>query len=241
MQKFLNPLGQFRHRGKRHPLLRKKSVRQSVRIIVMVLCPEVSVLCCLGFITACLLFQTEDGWSFMAIYLFSDDHYFSFGLTRLLQKEHLTLKCYGWEEWGPQFTQFNVFPGDILLLDGSTTGFTKHCLCFPLNQQVAKIFIFRDRHKGLIPIFTRWQHGDKDMPYGVLRQQLHRLLAQSALQNFCPGRLTERESQILLRLCNKLPYYRIARDLTLSVKTISAHKINALRKLGVGSIHEILN
>lgn len=177
----------------------------------------------------------------MAIYLFSDDHYFSFGLTRLLQEENITLMTHRWAQWHPLFIQLGLFPGDILLLDGSTPGFIKQSICFPLNQPVARIFIFCDKLKGLMPVFSRWQHGDKNMSSGTLRNLVQRLQAQSALQNFCPGRLTERESQVLRRLYDRQPHYQIAKDLTLSVKTISAHKINALRKLGVVSIHELLN
>jgi DNA-binding CsgD family transcriptional regulator len=175
----------------------------------------------------------------MAIYLFSDDRYFSAGIIRLLQKENITVSACPWERWEPPFLQKEVFAGDILLLDGSGPEFTRRSIGFPLNQRVAKIFIFYDCEKGLMPVFSRWQHGPRNMSPAGLRDALIRLYHQPMLQEYCPGWLTTRESQVLSRIYDYLPSHRIARDLSISVKTISAHKIKALRKMGVGSIHEL--
>nr|WP_219826142.1 LuxR C-terminal-related transcriptional regulator [Scandinavium goeteborgense] len=175
----------------------------------------------------------------IAIYLFSDDHYFSVGISRLLQKENITVNVCLWERWEPVFLLQKVIPGDILLLDGRGAEFTRRSISFPLNQRIARIFIFYDSEKGLLPVFARWQHGPRTMSPEYLRDALIGLYRQTMLQEYCPGWLTTRESQVLSRIYDYSPCYRIARDLSISIKTISAHKIRALRKMGVGSIHEL--
>lgn len=176
----------------------------------------------------------------MAIYLFSDDNYFAVGLNGLIRKENMILCAYGWEKWEPHFVYRQIFPGDILLLDGSSEKFIKKSLCFPLNQQLAKIFIFYDNRKKLIPAFSCWSHGARSMNLESLGITLDRLHQQATLQSYHPGLLTRRESQIIGLICRSFPIYRIAQELSVSIKTISNHKNNALRKLGVGSINELL-
>jgi len=176
----------------------------------------------------------------MTIYLFSDDNYFAVGLNELIRKENMTLCTYSWKMWEPCFIYRYIFPGDILLLDGSSEKFIKKSLCFQLNQQLAKIFIFYDNRKKIIPAFNCWAHGYKNMSLENLGITLDQLYQQATLQSYNPGLMTPRESQIIGLICRSFPVSRIAKELSVSKKTISTHKNNALRKLGVGSINELL-
>jgi two-component system, NarL family, invasion response regulator UvrY len=53
-------------------------------------------------------------------------------------------------------------------------------------------------------------------------------------------RLSEREREVFLRLANGETVSEIARDLNLSIKTVSTHKSNAMAKLGVSSTVELV-
>jgi DNA-binding NarL/FixJ family response regulator len=53
-------------------------------------------------------------------------------------------------------------------------------------------------------------------------------------------RLSEREREVFLRLANGETVSEIARDLNLSIKTVSTHKSNAMVKLGVSSTVELV-
>ena len=176
----------------------------------------------------------------MAIYLFSDDYYFSLGMNKLLRKENTPLYIYKWEFWGTDYFNHNVAHGDILLLDGSNMKFVKKSVCFPLIQRLAKIFIFYDPNKGLNPLFSQWPHGSKSMSLKDLGETAARLHEHSPLQTYHPGQLTRRESEVIVSFYRGLPGDCIAQKLLLSRKTISRYKISALRKLGVRSINELL-
>ncbi|NCG51956.1 LuxR C-terminal-related transcriptional regulator [Serratia fonticola] len=68
------------------------------------------------------------------------------------------------------------------------------------------------------------------------------LLGHQQTQNHCDDiiYLSQREQDIIRRLLNGKNATRIAQELGLSCKTVSAHKRRALLKLGVHSLHGLL-
>ena len=177
----------------------------------------------------------------MAIYLFSDDRYFCGGVKALAEASFQNVITRRWDGWGPQFILSELRLGDLLLLDATCSDFICKSLCFPLNQMLAKVCIVEDPDKAALPIFSRWSRIPKNITPQALPGLLILMQTQIRPGSYSPGRLTERESQVVGRLYASRTHYQIARELNISVKTISTHKINIMKKMGVMSFHELLS
>lgn len=70
---------------------------------------------------------------------------------------------------------------------------------------------------------------------GLLEQALERREAQDLL-----GRLTEREREVLDMVCRGWATKEIAASLSVSARTIDAHRANIAEKLGTGSVAEFV-
>jgi hypothetical protein len=144
----------------------------------------------------------------MNIYLFSNGRYFSRGLTHLFYGSRQDISARSRDDGNPRFIQCELHSGDILLLDASSPEFIKKSLFFPIIQSQVTVFIFFDRYKRLLPVFSRWPHAAKNLSYQALQNILPMLNQQPLLQTYCPCRLFERDSgfQTPLRQCPQLPH-----------------------------------
>lgn len=169
----------------------------------------------------------------MDIYLFSDDNYFSLGLQHLLHFQNRTLYVHSWSTYNASLTHKKFRHGDTVFLDTCSSQFIEKSIGSPIINCKVQVVLLYDFNKSIPAVFQRYLKLPKSTSVNRLLGMLSEIDTTDHGLDFCPGGLTARESIIIQRLYQQASYQDIARELDISHKTVSAHKINAFRKLGV--------
>lgn len=162
------------------------------------------------------------------IYVITEDNYFAIGIIAILNNAGITVNHVGIQEFNA--LDDNVDHNDIILLcaQSRTDSLALTRLAKRTDGKViffidiaAEIKAFKFLYKGVI---------SKKSP----KEELIELISIAVRKNREHAiHLSKQETIVMDLLAQQQTAYRIARRLNLSEKTVGAHKVNALRKLGL--------
>lgn len=175
----------------------------------------------------------------MNIYLVSDDYYFSHGMKAHFLADNQKFFIQKWKNYTPEFTQMHLRHGDILLLDSSNHCFVEKSIIHPIISCKVNVMILYNSRKHLSSIFTAYAKAPKDISFTQLTTLLETMRKAPRNLRYCPGHLTATECIIIRRLYEQASHAQISKELAISIKTVSTHKMNALKKLGVRSFNQL--
>lgn len=174
----------------------------------------------------------------MCIYVISDDIYFTAGLEHFLTANGITLACYNYETWSAIFRKESLAENDTVIIDINFTnchsrlGIAKSAGCFGVNIAFVIDFPLQIEKKGFYPywLISKKSGFKKFIP--LLRESIDN-------ETVCCSPLSLKEMQILKELSSGKSVVFISRKLNISVKTVSSHKQNAVRKLGMMKMNDM--
>ncbi len=174
----------------------------------------------------------------MCIYVISDDMYFTTGLDHFLTANGITMKCYTYEDWLINFQTDNLTQEDTVIIDVNFTqchsrlGMARNVDYFGVNIAFVIDLPLQIEKKGLYPYWLISKKSDLKKFIPLLR---------GANDNRSPQHnpLSRKETLILKELSSGKSVVLISRKLNISVKTISSHKQNAVRKLGMMKMNDM--
>ncbi|MEG3130432.1 helix-turn-helix transcriptional regulator [Pantoea cypripedii] len=175
----------------------------------------------------------------MNIYLVSDDYYFSYGMKSKFLADNQKFFIQKWKNYTPEFTQTHLRHGDIILLDSSTQNFLEKSISHPIISCKVNVLILHTPYKHLSPIFKAYSKAPKNLSFSNLGMLIHSMKSSPRNLKYCPGHLTATECLIIRRLYEQASHSQISEELAISIKTVSTHKVNALRKLGVRNFNQL--
>lgn len=171
----------------------------------------------------------------MAIYLVSDDYYFSTGLKQRLDALHLLR----WSDWTRQTTDRLFKDNDTLLLDASSADFIAKTILMPVCKYKVKTIIIYANSITLPWFFHEHHKIMKAAAASDMVKMIYGVVNTSPAIRYCPGHLTVQERKILNMIFCQLSVYDISTQLAIHPKTVSTHKNNALRKLKIRRLDQL--
>lgn len=166
------------------------------------------------------------------IYVISEDTYFSIGIGALLKNAEIEVHCISLD------TFFNINTdiesNDIVLLCAQSRANSMVLAKLARNTEGKVVFFIETIEKNNI---------FHDYSRGIISKKTSKedlvTLIQSLNDKFVisPMLLSEMETVVMDMFVQQHTAYNIARLLKLSEKTISTHKTNALRKLGLSNLN----
>ena len=174
----------------------------------------------------------------MCIYVISDDIFFTNGLEHFFTANGIVLKCYSYETWSAIFRKERLTSKDTVVIDihfanpHSRLGIAKSLGYFGVNIAFIIDFPLQVEKKGFYPywLISKKSGFKKFIP--LLRESVD---SQTAPCN----QLSLKEILIMKELSSGKSVVFISRKLNISVKTVSSHKQNAVRKLGMMKMNDM--
>ena len=174
----------------------------------------------------------------MCIYVISDDMYFVAGLKYFLAANGIAMQGFSYEGWLTQFRPGKLTKEDTVIIDINFTnchtklGMAKNIDYFGINIVFIVDLPLQDEHKGFHPY---WLISKKS----TFKKYIPLLKAIPNYEASHYNQLSRKETLILKELASGHSAILISRKLNISVKTISSHKQNAVRKLGMMKINNM--
>ena len=171
----------------------------------------------------------------MNVLVISDDSFFSLGVSSYLKQEctvflidvNSDFDLSELRELVPWRVEF------IFVSLSSTVKFME--VMYAINSFMARLVIFSgSRHCHGTQAISHYRCASKR----IAIEQFHELLTSAKHIQQQNVTLTQREESVLLFILQGLSNTRISTKMGISVKTVSAHKLNALRKFGLKKINQ---
>ncbi|MBE5254489.1 response regulator transcription factor [Mixta mediterraneensis] len=176
----------------------------------------------------------------MKAFLFSDDAFFSQGLKSLLATEKISLQVGKWtSSRNVHLSRRQFRHGDTIMLDASDSRFVKKSITFPVWNCKVNLLIFHHPQKNTLPCFNACQHVPKNLSSEEMLKLIQNFMAHDNHLSYFPGILTPREKEIMHLIYRQWSQKEISQKMNISLKTVSAHKVKALKKLGVRNFSEL--
>lgn len=160
----------------------------------------------------------------MNLYVLSEDFYFILGLTHTINankyKLHAQHVSNGCQSYQPVSGRNNIVVIDVVTPEN-------------LHELIEKI------PRGVRVVFMSDMNFLPETMYGFISKKVSVKTLLATLERYVNWNeiikypLTSRELAVISELAKGYPPYTISRRLNISVKTISTHKTNALKKLGI--------
>lgn len=174
----------------------------------------------------------------MCIYVISDDIYFTTGLEYFLAANGINLKCYSYETWLTIFRKESLTEKDTVIIDVNLTsrhyrlGMARNLGYFGVNIALVIDFPLQIEKKEFHPywLISKKSGFKKFIP--LLREYVDNKTEPC-------NQLSLKEMLILKELSSGKSVIFISRKLNISVKTVSSHKQNAVRKLGMMKMNDM--
>ena len=174
----------------------------------------------------------------MCIYVISDDIYYVAGLKHFLAANGIAMKGFSYESWLTEFRPGDLTKEDTVIIDVNFTnchtklGMAKNIDYFGINIVFIVDFPLQNEHKGFHPY---WLISKKS----AFKKYIPLLKIAPDEDAFHYNQLSRKETLILKELASGNSAIFISRKLNISVKTISSHKQNAVRKLGMVKMNDM--
>lgn len=174
----------------------------------------------------------------MCIYVISDDIYFVAGLKYFMAANGITMRGFSYESWLTDFRPSELNKEDTVIIDvnfnncHTRLGMAKSIDYFGINIVFIVDLPLQDEHTGFHPY---WLISKKS----AFKKYLPLLKAMPDIESAHFNQLSRKETLILKELASGNSAILISRKLNISVKTISSHKQNAVRKLGMMKMNDM--
>lgn len=174
----------------------------------------------------------------MCIYVISDDIYFVAGLKYFLAANGIAMRGFSYESWLNEFQPGDLTKEDTVIIDVNFTnchtklGMAKNIDYFGINIVFIVDLPLQNEHKGFHPY---WLISKKS----AFKKYIPLLKATPSDEALHYNQLSRKETLILKELASGNSAIFISRKLNISVKTISSHKQNAVRKLGMVHMNDM--
>lgn len=174
----------------------------------------------------------------MCIYIISDDIYFVAGLTYFLTANGIVTRGFSYESWLSDLPPGELTKEDTVIIDVNFNkchrklGMAKKIDYVGVNIVFIVDLPLQNEHKGFHPY---WLISKKS----AFKKYLPLLKAIPDSENLHCNQLSRKETLILKELASGNSAIFISRKLNISVKTISSHKQNAVRKLGMVKMNDM--
>ncbi|WP_342754209.1 LuxR C-terminal-related transcriptional regulator [Pantoea sp. MBD-2R] len=174
----------------------------------------------------------------MCIYVISDDIYFTAGLAHFLRTNGIPLKIYNYQDWSAIFQREKLTAKDTVIIDVNFTGchsrlgMAKSLGYFGVNIAFIIDLPLQFEKKGFYPywLISKKSGFKKFIP--LLRGPVNNKILRCSQLSF-------KEMLILKELSSGKSVILISKKLNISVKTVSSHKQNAVRKLGMMHMNDM--
>lgn len=168
----------------------------------------------------------------MKVIVISDDRYFSMGAYYILEGSH---SVFIHDENSAKLINFNYVHNAVVLISVNSSMLFLDIVC-NINQLTNRVFVVTENNRC-----TRMQSASI---YQLVNKRLsaimlNRMVSEVDVLCFPKISLSERERKILHLILNGMSSNRISIELDISIKTVSSHRVNALRKLGLKKINQI--
>lgn len=174
----------------------------------------------------------------MSIYVISDDIYFVAGLKHFLSTNGIVTRRFSYESWLNEFPPAELTKEDTVIIDvnfnncHAKLGMAKNIDYFGVTLVFIVDLPLQNQHTGFYPY---WLISKKS----AFKEYLSLLRARPDDENLHHNQLSRKEKLILKELASGNSAIFISRKLNISVKTISSHKQNAVRKLGMIKMNDM--
>ncbi|HEI9791922.1 TPA: hypothetical protein SLN52_000691 [Serratia marcescens] len=172
----------------------------------------------------------------MANYIISDDIYFALGCEAIFNSHGEKLKIIS-SSHHAAMNLFKIKNDDIILISIESHPIRKKIFRFIHNLNL-KIIFFIDAPK-CPPSYACWKRGfiSKKIAVELLFPTFILFKNSNEKNNF----LTKREREVINAFLNGMSATKISTSMSLSTRTVYAHRKNALTKLGLRKIRTIFN
>ncbi|KKF37474.1 hypothetical protein SY86_22065 [Erwinia tracheiphila] len=175
----------------------------------------------------------------MCIYIISDDHLFVRGLENILSTTTIELKTFSYTNGLLLFCYCSFQPEDIVIVDIHYSQITQpqnnlahHTSYFGVNIMFIVDLPLQNEPSNFYPYWIV----SKKCPIKSIMSLLKNIVNESTLRT---DHLSRKENIVLRELAVGYSTDFISRKLNLSTKTISSHKQNAFRKLGMTRLNDM--
>lgn len=168
----------------------------------------------------------------MLVILISDDRYFTKGVNASLESDFSIIIH---DESSAGLIDFNFLNNTIVLISVKSNMIFLEIMC-KINQLTNRVIVFTENSRC-----TRVQ----SVPaYQLVNKRISTIMLQAIVNgsdefSYSTISLSGREKNILNLILNGMSSYGISLELGISIKTVSSHRINALKKLGLKKINQI--
>lgn len=174
----------------------------------------------------------------MCIYIISDDKYFVSGLKTAMAGSDTEMKVFNYESGMLLFYYCTFRQEDIVIVDLS---YTRHFQSANVSGNthyfsVKVVFVVDLPLQGEYSGFHPYWLISKKCPFKKILPLLKQLTSNDRNQT---EHLSRKENIVLRELAGGRSTHFISRKLNLSAKTISSHKQNAFRKLGMSRLNDM--
>ncbi len=174
----------------------------------------------------------------MCIYIISDDKFFVSGLKSVMAASGTEMKVFNYESGLLLFYYCTFRQEDIVIVDVNyschfqSPQITCHTRYFNVNVVFVVDLPLQGEYSGFHPYWLI----SKKCPFKKILPLLKQLTSNDRNQT---EHLSRKENIVLRELAGGRSPHFISRKLNLSAKTISSHKQNAFRKLGMSRLNDM--
>jgi DNA-binding CsgD family transcriptional regulator len=168
----------------------------------------------------------------MKVIVISDDKYFSFGIYASLESY---CNVYTHDLNSAKLIDFECLNNALILMEINSGILFLEMIC-KINQLTNRVIVFTENNLcNSVKVASFYQLVNKRL--SVL--MLHEIANGSNGFNYSMFSLSVREKKILYLMLKGLTSNSISIELNISIKTVSAHRVNALKKLGLKKINQM--